>query len=107
MGYILSGFTSQYYDDTQPAASVGAGGTLPLITKTGKGQATIVVVGDGHAQVDIAYSVDGAADVIIGDSAQEHLVPVAFQVSLDVKAINNDGITSHNHSSTSETGALN
>lgn len=107
MGYILTGFSSSYFDDSEAAASVGAGATVVVKSYTGKGLANIVVVGDGNLNVDLAYSIDGGANVVIGASNAEALVVVAFQVSLDVKAINNDGIGAHNRSSVSQTGSMN
>lgn len=92
------------FDDTEVASSVLAGATVVLKTYTGKGEATIEMAGDGESQVQIKYSIDGGAFTLINTSDKITSIPVAFNISLSVEAVNTDGGSAHKKATVSQTG---
>ena len=66
----------------------------------------IVVTGNGNANVDLKYSIDNGVDVLITSSNKKSMISVGFNISVELKAVNNDSVNAHNFSECSLTGVF-
>lgn len=100
----LTGTDTTGFDSTEAATS-RAVGIVAIITKTGNGVATIMISGDGHADVAIEYSVDGGGNVVIGQSDKKQIIVLSFATSLEIET-NNTNAGAQNSSEFSVTGSM-
>lgn len=94
-----------FFDDEEGLQSVPGNTTITLKSYSGSGFALIEVYGDGDGAVNIMGSVDGGPDTLICGSNQVQQAPLAFQISLVIKAKNTNALAK-NAATVSQTGVM-
>jgi|GEM_PF-5249828 len=87
-------------------ATVAKDTTVTVVSQTGQGHARVTVEADGDPQVNVVYSRDGVADVIISPSNVKGSATIGFTSSLAIKWRNADAANDKIGSGFSVTGSL-